>query len=76
MNQFRTHAQVMAWRQQLAIRVQSPTENVTQYSDDVRTLLKKIDPENVYPEDYRVRKFIKGLNPSVTFFLIEKIQIL
>ena len=59
----------MAWRQQLAIRVQDPNETTIQYADDIKTLLKKIDPNGDYPAKYRVRKFTKGLNPSIAFFV-------
>jgi hypothetical protein len=69
MTQFRTNAQLIAWRQQLAIRIQGPSETVVQYADDIKTLLKKIDSTNAYPDDYKVREFTKGLNPSVAFFV-------
>jgi len=52
LNQFRTNTQIMAWRQQLAIWVQGPNETTIQYADDIKTLLKKIDPNEDYPAEY------------------------
>ena len=37
--QFRTNAQVLIWQQQLRLRIQANEESVTQYAEDIRTLL-------------------------------------
>jgi len=67
--QFRTNAQIMSWQQQLATRIQGPTEPVNQYANDIRSLLSKIDFNNAYPEHYKIREFIKGLNSQIAFFV-------
>ena len=69
LNQFRTNVQIMSWQQQLATRIQGPTEPVAQYANDIKALLNKIDYDNAYPEFYKVREFIKGLNSQIAFFV-------
>ena len=35
------------------------------YADQFFKLLKKVDPRNNYPDDFKVRKFIKELDHSI-----------
>ena len=65
--QFRTNAQILAWQQQLRLRVQGVNEDVTSYAEDIRVLLRKIDPTRAYPATYYIEQFVKGLKPEVAF---------
>ncbi|CAG8676278.1 3377_t:CDS:1, partial [Ambispora gerdemannii] len=44
-------------------------ESVSQYAADICSLLHKIDPDNTYPTQYRIREFTKGLNSQYVFFI-------
>ncbi|CAG8433830.1 9593_t:CDS:2, partial [Ambispora gerdemannii] len=66
---FHTQTQLLLWQQQLNNRIQSTNESVSQYAADIRSLLHKIDPDNTYPTQYKIREFTKGLNPQYAFFI-------
>lgn len=66
---FRTVDKIYEWQQQLNQRKQLPTETVEQYSAAVRELLRRIDPDNAYPEHLKVMMFIEGLRPEIKFFV-------
>ncbi|CAG8682572.1 12592_t:CDS:1, partial [Ambispora gerdemannii] len=44
-------------------------ESVSQYATDIHSLLHKIDPDNIYPTQYKICEFTKGLNPQYAFFI-------
>ena len=67
--QFRTVDKIYEWQQQLNQRKQLPTESVEQYSAAVRELLRRIDPNNTYPEHLKVILFVDGLKPEIKFFV-------
>jgi uncharacterized iron-regulated protein len=67
--QFQTVDKIYEWQQQLNQRKQLPTESVEQYSAAIRELLRRIDPNNAYPEHLKVMLFVDGLKPEIKFFV-------
>ena len=53
----------------MATQIQDINESVAQYANDVRSLLSKIDPNDDYPEHYKIWEFVKGLNAQIAFFV-------
>lgn len=64
LNQYRTQARVIQWRQELEKRKQLPGETVDNYAKDIKKLIKRIDAGNNWDNAQKVYSFTKGLLPD------------
>ena len=64
LEQFRTPARVMTWRNQLEMCCQKDNETIDQYVARFRDLLAKIYPDKDIEDDY-LHHFLRGLNPEI-----------
>jgi len=64
LEQFRTPARVMTWRNQLEMCRQKDNETVDQYVARFRDLLAKIYPGKDLEDDY-LHQFLRGLQPEI-----------
>jgi hypothetical protein len=60
---FRTPKRIDQWQDELESLQQ--TGSVDEYTDQFVNLLRKVDPDNNYPLEYRVRTFRRGLKPEI-----------
>ena len=67
MDEFRTPMQERAWQTELDQRTQRKDETVEQYAAAVRSLMRKVDPQNNVPEGIRIQWFLRGLQPSLQY---------
>ena len=60
---FRTSRKVEQWQNELETLQQ--TGSIDEYTNRFNALLKKVDPTNAYPEDYKTRTYKRGLKPEI-----------
>ena len=60
---FRTPRKVEQWQNELETLQQ--TGSIDEYTNRFNALLKKVDPTNAYPEDYKTRTYKRGLKPEI-----------
>ena len=64
---FRTDEKVNSWWDELENRTQKANESVEKFAQDIRHLLKKVDPNTDMGERNRVRHFTKNLLADIRF---------
>ena len=60
---FRTPRKVEQWQNELETLQQ--TGSIDEYTNRFNALLKKVDPINAYPDDYKTRTYKRGLKPEI-----------
>ena len=60
---FRTPRKVEQWQNELETLQQ--TGSIDEYTNRFNALLKKVDPTNAYPEDYKTRTYKRGLKSDI-----------
>src|SRR5947209_6704028 len=65
MNQYRTQNKIVQWRYELEKRNQLPGETVEQFAKEIKSMIKKIDPDNGWGEAQKTYAFTKGLNDDI-----------
>lgn len=66
---FRTPEKVLQWRFDLQSRIQSATESVDQYAQEIKRLIKRVDHLNAWTDQEKIYQFTKGLRREIVYQL-------